>query len=49
MAEIKYREAQLGIAIGQKGVGKTFYTLKMMQPILRGNPKTGAKGRKVLI
>ena len=49
MAEIKYREAQLGIAIGQKGVGKTFYTLKMMQPILRGNPRTGAKGRKVLI
>jgi malate dehydrogenase (oxaloacetate-decarboxylating)(NADP+) len=49
MAEIKYREAQLGIAIGMKGVGKSYSTLGMMQPILRGNTRIGAKPRKVLI
>lgn len=49
MAEIKYREAQLGIAIGQKGVGKSYSTLKQIQRILRGNAVTRAKGRKVLI
>lgn len=49
MSEIKYREAQLGIAIGQKGVGKSYSTLAMMQPILRGNSRIGAKPRKVLI
>jgi len=49
MSEIKKREATLGIAVGQKGVGKTYKTLEMMQPILRGNPRTGAKPRKVLI
>jgi hypothetical protein len=49
MSGIKYREAQLGIAIGQKGVGKSYSTLAMMQPILRGNSRIGAKPRKVLI
>lgn len=49
MGEVKYREAQLGIAIGQKGVGKSYSTLAMMQPILRGNSRIGAKPRKVLI
>jgi hypothetical protein len=49
MGEVKYREAQLGIAIGQKGVGKSYSTLAMMQPILRGNTRIGAKPRKVLI
>lgn len=46
---MKTREAQLGIAIGQKGVGKSYKTLEMMQPVLRGNSRTGAKPRKVLI
>lgn len=43
------REAQLGIAIGQKGVGKSYSTLSMIQDVLKGNPRTGAKPRKVLI
>lgn len=43
------REAMLGIAIGRKGVGKTYTTLQMMQQYLVGNPKTGAKPRKILI
>ena len=43
------REAQLGIAIGMKGVGKSYSTLAMIQNVLKGNPKTGAKPRKVLI
>jgi hypothetical protein len=43
------REAQLGIAIGQKGVGKSYSTLQMIQNVLKGNPRTGAKPRKVLI
>jgi len=43
------REAQLGIAIGMKGVGKSYSTLQMIQNVLKGNPKTGAKPRKVLI
>lgn len=45
----KPREALLGIAVGRKGVGKTYETLRMIQGYLRGNPKTGAKPRKVLI
>jgi hypothetical protein len=49
MSEIKYREAMLGIAIGKKGVGKTFKTLEQMQPILNGNERTGARPRKCLI
>jgi hypothetical protein len=43
------REAMLGIAIGRKGVGKTYTTLEVMQQYLVGNPKTGAKPRKILI
>lgn len=44
-----FRESQLGMAIGRKGVGKTFASLKEIQNILKGNAKTGAKPRKVLI
>ena len=43
------REAMLGIAVGRKGVGKTYTTLEMIQEVLNGNPRTGAKPRKVLI
>ena len=46
---MKTREATLGIAIGMKGVGKSYSTLEMIQGVLRGNSRTGAKGRKVLI
>lgn len=49
MAKKEEREALLGIAVGKKGVGKTYKTLETMQPYLRGNPATGAKPRKVLI
>tara|TARA_R110000787_G_scaffold11722_5_gene38436 strand:+ start:1900 stop:2763 length:864 start_codon:yes stop_codon:yes gene_type:complete len=43
------REALLGIAVGRKGVGKTYATLEMIQGVLKGNPTTGAKPRKVLL
>ena len=43
------REPLLGIAIGRKGVGKTYATLELIQPYLKGNPATGAKPKKVLI
>lgn len=43
------REPLLGIAVGRKGVGKTYATLELIQPYLKGNPKTGAPPRKVLI
>ena len=43
------REALLGIAVGRKGVGKTYATLEMIQGVLNGNPATGAKPRKVLL
>lgn len=49
MAEVKTREALLGVAIGRKGVGKTYATLELIQEYLKGNPATGAKPRKVLI
>lgn len=43
------REPLLGIAVGRKGVGKTYATLQLLQPYLKGDPRTGAKPRKVLI
>jgi len=43
------REALLGIAVGRKGVGKTYATLQLIQQYLSGNPKTGAKPRKTLL
>lgn len=43
------REALLGIAVGRKGVGKTYATLQLIQEYLKGNPATGAKPRKVLL
>ena len=43
------REALLGIAVGRKGVGKTYATLQLIQSYLKGNPATGAAPRKVLL
>lgn len=46
---VKPREPLLGIAVGKKGVGKTYATLKTVQTYLKGNPKIGVKPRRVLI
>lgn len=43
------REPILAIAVGQKGVGKTFTTTAMISDYIQSNPTTGKKGRKVLI
>ena len=42
------REALLGIAVGKKGVGKTYSTLQLASKYLMGN-SNGVKPRKVLI
>lgn len=43
------REPQLGVAVGKKGVGKTFTTTKIIENYVRGNLAAGIKPRKVLI
>jgi hypothetical protein len=43
------REPQLGVAVGKKGVGKTFTTTKTIESYIRGNLAAGIKPRKVLI
>lgn len=43
------REPLLGCAIGKKGIGKTFTTLKTIYNYVAGNPALGIKGRKFLI
>lgn len=44
------RDAELFVAVGQKGSGKTTTTLeKDLKLCVRGNPATGARPRKVLI
>ena len=43
------REPILLCATGKKGVGKTYITNKLIKKYVRSNPKTGKKGRKVLI
>lgn len=44
------REPKLGIAVGKKGVGKSYTTFhKMMLPYIQGNPAKGIRGRKILI
>ena len=43
------REAFLIAAIGKKGIGKTFQTIKMLKSYVIGNPAKGVQGRKVLI
>lgn len=48
MAEQKEREALFGIAVGKKGVGKTYCTLQLVQSYLKGDPANGIPPRKVL-
>lgn len=43
------REPQLGVAVGKKGVGKSYTTNIMLQHYAMGNPSKGTSGRKVLI
>jgi hypothetical protein len=43
------REPQLGVAVGKKGVGKTFSTNIMLQQYVNGNPSKGVQGRRALI
>lgn len=43
------REPKLGVAVGRKGVGKTFVTNRMIKNYVIGNPSKGVKPRKVLI
>jgi ABC-type proline/glycine betaine transport system ATPase subunit len=35
------REPKLGVAVGKKGVGKTYITTKMINSYVRGNPSKG--------
>jgi hypothetical protein len=43
------REPKLGVAVGRKGVGKTFQTRKMIQKYVVGNPASGVSARRVLV
>ncbi len=43
------REPLLGVAVGKKGIGKTYETLKMIDRYIKPNARTGAKARRVLI
>ena len=43
------REALLGIAVGKKGVGKTYATLQVAGNYIIGNASAGTRPRKVLI
>lgn len=43
------REPILMCATGKKGVGKTYTTTLLLEDYVKNNPKTGKKGRKILI
>lgn len=43
------REPQLGVAVGKKGVGKTFETTNVIKAYVSGNPACGIAPRRVLI
>jgi hypothetical protein len=43
------REPKLGVAVGKKGVGKTYTTNLMIDSYVKGNPSKGVKPRRVLI
>jgi hypothetical protein len=43
------REAQLGVAVGKKGVGKSFTTNRIIEYYVRGNMGAGILPRKALI
>jgi hypothetical protein len=46
---IKTRNPKLIVAIGRKGIGKTFTTVKLIDYYVRGNPSKGIKPRRCLI
>lgn len=48
MAVIK-RDAMMTVGTGKQKVGKTWQTTKFLDQYIHDNPKTGKKGRKVLI
>lgn len=43
------REPKLGVAVGKKGVGKTFITTKMINSYVKGNALKGVKPRRALV
>ena len=43
------REPKLGMAVGKKGIGKTYQTKLMLDSYILGNPGKGVKPRRVLI
>ena len=43
------REPKLGMAVGKKGIGKTYQTKIVLESYVYGNPEKGVKPRKVLI
>ena len=43
------REPLLGVAVGKKGVGKTFTTNRVIKQYVTGNPASGILPRKVLV
>lgn len=43
------REAQIYVAIGRRGIGKTWTTVQKLREYVRGNPAKGVPGRPVLI
>jgi len=43
------REPYLGVAVGKKGVGKSYTTDKMISGYIIGNPQKGVKPRRALI
>lgn len=43
------REPKLGVAVGRKGVGKTYTTNLVIQQYVKGNPAKGVKPRRALI
>lgn len=43
------REPKLGVAVGKKGVGKTYITTRMINAYVRGKPNKGVKPRRALV
>jgi hypothetical protein len=43
------RECLFGVAVGQRGIGKTYQTIKMIDEYVKGNPSKGVRPRRVLI
>ena len=43
------REPKLGMAVGKKGIGKTYQTKLLLESYVYGNPEKNVKARKVLI